>query len=108
MPLIVGPGRKPGTVLRAPVATVRLAATIAAIAGPVATSRSSRARVAGRPLELGRENEPLPVYHETEFPASTYGWSPLVAVSRGRWRLVVGPQRRSSISRRMRPSSRTG
>ncbi|MGE0641969.1 MAG: sulfatase-like hydrolase/transferase [Thermoanaerobaculia bacterium] len=102
VPLIVqGPGLKPGTVLRAPVATVRLAATMAAVAGPPGSaapsaspspSGTSRPRVAGRPLELGRENEPLPVYHETEFPASTYGWSPLVAVSRGRWRLVVGPK----------------
>ena len=32
------------------------------------------------------------VYHETEFPASTFGWSPLAAVTRGRHRLVDGPR----------------
>ena len=34
----------------------------------------------------------MPVYHETEFPASTFGWSPLTAVTAGRWRFVLGPK----------------
>jgi arylsulfatase A-like enzyme/Tfp pilus assembly protein PilF len=88
VPLIVsGPGAAaPGRVIRAPVAARRVAATIAEIAGvrPL--------RDFGEPLPLVAEEEPRAVYHETEFPASTFGWSPLAAVTRGSWRLVEGPK----------------
>jgi arylsulfatase A-like enzyme len=88
VPLIVsGPGLpKPGGVIRTPVAARRVAATIAELA------RARQGRGFGEPLPLGAEEAPGVVYHETEFPASTFGWSPLAAVTRGRWRLVEGPK----------------
>jgi len=88
VPLIVaGPELpRPGIVIRTPVATRRIAATIAEIA------RVRDARGFGEALPLGAEEPAQAVYHETEFPASTFGWSPLAAVSRGNWRLVEGPK----------------
>lgn len=90
VPLIVsGPGvASPGSVIRSPVATRRVAATLARLAR---LERAGGANDFGRPLPRADERAPEAIYHETEFPASTFGWSPLVAVSRGRWRLVAGP-----------------
>jgi tetratricopeptide (TPR) repeat protein len=88
VPLIVsGPGlTKAGQVRSVPVAIGRLAATLAEFGGVAA------GRLPGRPLELERDGAEETIYHETEFPASTFGWSPLAAVTRGRWRLVDGPK----------------
>ena len=86
VPLIVqGPGAAAGTVIRAPVSIRDVAATLAGLGG------LRRTRLAGRALGLRGEPEPGPIYHETDFPASTFGWSPLAAVTRGRWRFVDGP-----------------
>ena len=35
---------------------------------------------------------PEPIYSATQMPASAYGWSPLVAYSDQRWRLIVAPR----------------
>ena len=88
VPLIVaGPGiTKGGGVRESAVGISRVAATIAALGGV----RSGR--LPGRPLDFERDGSDEPVYHETEFPASTFGWSPLAAVSRGRYRLLDGPK----------------
>lgn len=87
VPLILsGPTARAGTLLRAPVSIRDLAATLAALGG------RRRTALGGRALDLEREPAEVAIYHETEFPASTFGWGPLAAVTRGRWRLVEGPR----------------
>lgn len=85
---IAGPGVAGGRVIATPVATRRLAATLLDLAG--VHDRS----IPGPPLPLAREEEPAPIVSETFYPASVYGWSPLVAVTRGTLRLVLGPRAR--------------
>lgn len=89
VPLLVsGPGVPRGVVIREPVATARIAATLASAGGVPAKV----AKRFGGPLAWRDTGEPAPIYHETLFPASTFGWSPLQAVTRGRFRLVDGPR----------------
>lgn len=92
VPLIVsGPGlAQRGVVVPAAVAARRVAATIAEF-GKVAQAAGFGKSLPLTVAAAGRE-EVESVYHETEFPASTFGWSPLTAVTRGRWRLVEGPK----------------
>lgn len=91
VPLILaGPGVPPGRVLSAPVGIVRLAATLVALAE---LERSSPREVPGPPLSLAAEaSERAPVYHETQMPASAFGWAPLSAVTSGNLRFVLGPE----------------
>jgi arylsulfatase A-like enzyme/Tfp pilus assembly protein PilF len=86
VPLILaGPGVPQGKTVQETAPTPRLAATLLRLAG-------------GSPGPLG---EPLPglggraagpVYLETRFPLSAYGWSPLEGVFDGRWKLIVAPR----------------
>ena len=82
--LVVGPGGKSGARRKNAVATRRIAATLAAWAG------LPGGRLPGAPIPLAAEPSPEAIYHETEFPASTFGWAPLAALTRDRWRLVEG------------------
>jgi arylsulfatase A-like enzyme/Flp pilus assembly protein TadD len=84
--LVAGPGAPRGAVRGTAVATARLAPTLAALA------RLPSTRTAGDALRLDRDEAEAAIHHETEFPASTFGWSPLAAVTRGRWRFVEGPK----------------
>ena len=76
-----------GVVRTEPVSIRRLAATIAGLGGV------TRNGLGGPGLALaGKASaEVESVYHETEFPASTFGWSPLAAVTQGSWRFVSSP-----------------
>jgi arylsulfatase A-like enzyme/Flp pilus assembly protein TadD len=89
VPLLVqGPDLPKGSVVRTPVAIQRIAATLA-FAGGVPAAASKRF---GLPLQWRDGGEAAPIYHETLFPASTFGWSSLFAVTSGHWRLVDGPR----------------
>ncbi|MFN7940516.1 MAG: sulfatase-like hydrolase/transferase [Thermoanaerobaculia bacterium] len=84
--LLAGPGIRAGAVEAAPVATRRLAATLLAL------TEVASAELPGPPLALAG-GEPGPaIYHETEFPASAFGWSPLRALTAGSWRWIEGPK----------------
>ncbi|MEO8277453.1 MAG: sulfatase-like hydrolase/transferase [Thermoanaerobaculia bacterium] len=83
--LFAGPGVASGRAVASRVAIRRVAATLVRLAG----IRDSK--LGGPALDLADEKTAQPVYHETEFPASTFGWSPLAAVTLGDWRFVSGP-----------------
>lgn len=88
VPLVLaGPGVPAQRTRTEPVGISRLAATLTRLAGVEASD------LGGPALDLDLASQsPLPVYHESEFPASTFGWSPLAAVTSGRWRFVLGPK----------------
>jgi len=88
VPLLLSGGPVPaGKTRPEPVSIRRLAATLTGLAGLKSTA------LGGPALDLAgaAPSAPEAVYHETEFPASTFGWSPLAAVTRGNWRFVSGP-----------------
>ena len=89
VPLVLaGPGVPPARLQAAAVGIHRLPATLARLAGVNA------AMLGGPAIELANPGAtpPVAVYHETEFPASTFGWSPLAAVTVDIWRFVSGPK----------------
>jgi arylsulfatase A-like enzyme/Flp pilus assembly protein TadD len=88
VPLIVaGPG-VPKAVISAPSPSRRLAATLLRLAG---AAREAAAFGEGLPGVAG--GKPAgPMYSETNFPLTAYGWSPLRAASDGRWKLIVAPR----------------
>jgi len=87
VPLILaGPGVPAGRVVDGPVASRRLAPTLAHFAGAAGA-------LPGDVLPgLGPSTAPGPVYSETWLPATAYGWSPLRAWSDARWRYVDAPR----------------
>jgi arylsulfatase A-like enzyme/Tfp pilus assembly protein PilF len=85
--LLAGPGVAAGRTVATPVGTARLAATLLERAGLTAGA------IPGPPLPDADETAEA-VLSETFYPASVYGWSPLVAVTRGPLRLVLGPTAR--------------
>ncbi len=91
--ILAGPGIGTGRVIDAPVSIRQVAPTLLDL---LQVPRSDA------PGRLPRK-QPLPgiadhvdaldfVYSETWMPATAYGWSPLVAITQDRWRLVVGPR----------------
>ncbi len=44
------------------------------------------------PLIEGKKREDLPVYFETYFPRENYGWSELVGLLEGEWKLIEAPK----------------
>lgn len=91
--LLAGPGVDAGQVVSEPVSIRQVAPTLLRLLdvppGPGDDALSRRDALpgigsAGRVLDF--------VYSETWMPVTAYGWSPLVALSDERWRLVVGPR----------------
>ncbi len=83
VPMILsGPGIVAGTRSET-VATRDLAATVAEVAGVSFRGRSLL-------LETPRTGEAI--YSETFLPSTAYGWSPMLAITEGRWRYVEAPQ----------------
>jgi arylsulfatase A-like enzyme/tetratricopeptide (TPR) repeat protein len=87
VPLILaGPGVPRARVVDGPVASRRLAPTLAHLAG-------APGGLPGDALPgLGPATSPAPVYSETWLAATAYGWSPLRAWSDARWRYVDAPR----------------
>jgi arylsulfatase A-like enzyme/tetratricopeptide (TPR) repeat protein len=87
VPLILaGPGVPAGRVVDGPVASLRLAPTLAHLAG-------ASGALPGDVLPgLGPPTAASPVYSETWLPATAYGWSPLRALTDARWRYVDAPR----------------
>lgn len=89
VPLVLsGPGVPSARVREEPVSISRLAPTLAGLAGVKSAGLGGPALLLDGPPPAA----PAAVYHETEFPSSTFGWSPLSAVTSGRWRFVLGPK----------------
>lgn len=86
VPLILaGPGVPRGRTVAETAPTIRLASTLLRLAGGPAAGF-------GEPLP-GLGGKPSgPVYLESRFPLSAYGWSPLEGVFDGRWKLIVAPR----------------
>lgn len=88
VPLILaGPGVPQGRTVAETAPTIRLASTLLRLAGggpafgePLPGLAGLGGRAAG------------PVYLETRFPLSAYGWSPLEGMFDGRWKLIVAPR----------------
>lgn len=87
--LLGGPGLPAGRVVTEPVATRQLAATLLRLAtGSAEPLGASLPGLDARPTPP----QETPVFSETRLPASAYGWSPLRALSLGRWRYVEAPR----------------
>jgi arylsulfatase A-like enzyme/Flp pilus assembly protein TadD len=92
VPLVVAGPRVPaGRVVEATVATRGLAAGLLGVLG-----LARDASPFGEPLPGLRAEASAPgaqvVYSETFLPATAYGWSPLKAVSDGRWKYIAAPR----------------
>lgn len=86
VPLILaGPGVPKGKTVAETAPTVRLASTLLRLSGaPVAGFGEPLPGLGGKPSG--------PVYLESRFPLSAYGWSPLEGMFDGRWKLIVAPR----------------
>ncbi len=88
--LLAGPGVPRGKVVEEAVSTSRLASTLLRLTG-----KGKAALPFGRPLpglpalDSGTAS---PVYAETRYPLTAYGWSPLEAMFDGRFKLIVAPR----------------
>ncbi|MFN7964049.1 MAG: sulfatase-like hydrolase/transferase [Thermoanaerobaculia bacterium] len=83
--LLAGPGLPAGKVVPTPVATQRLAATLCHVLG-------LHCGLAGAPLPLAKPDKaPEPIFHETFYPASAFGWHSLSAVTLGNQRAIAAP-----------------
>ncbi len=90
VPLILsGPGVPAGLTVAAAVGTRALPSTLLRLVGLEKDMRPFGPGLPG--LEANATAGPW-IYSETWMPASAYGWSPLRAVSEGRWRLVMAPR----------------
>jgi tetratricopeptide (TPR) repeat protein len=90
VPLVLaGPGVPRGTTVEQTVGTRGLPATLLGLLGA-----SAAARPFGAPLPgIGRATPAeASVYSETLLPATAYDWSPLKAITRGRWRAIDAPR----------------
>ncbi len=85
--LLAGPAVPAGRVVEEAVETRRLPATLVALAGLDAHSW-------GEPLPGlgGAARGDAGIYSESMMPASTYGWSSLLALTRGPWRYIAAPR----------------
>jgi len=89
VPLILpGPGVPRGKAVAETAPTVRLASTLLRLSGgagaPAAGFGEALPGLGGKPA--------APVYLESRFPLSAYGWSPLEGMFDGRWKLIVAPR----------------
>jgi choline-sulfatase len=92
VPLVLaGAGVPAGRLVDGPVSTRRLAATLLRLVGADTTVGPPGPPLPGWDGGAG-PRDPEPVYSETRLPASVYGWSPLEAITEGRWRLVSAPR----------------
>lgn len=88
VPLILaGPGVPQGKAVAQPAPAIRLASTLLRLAGA-----GPAAAPFGEPLPGLGGSAAGPVYLESRFPLSAYGWSPLEGVFDGRWKLIVAPR----------------
>ncbi len=97
--LLAGPGVPRGKVVETAVSTRRLASTLLRLTGAGLTGTGKAALPFGQPLPglpglPGSNNSGAasPVYAETRYPLSAYGWSPLEAMFDGRFKLIVAPR----------------
>ena len=92
VPLIVRPpgGRAGGTVSDAAVSSVDIAPTLLDLLRVKASAPfSGRSFV---PALRGENLPEVPVYIETRFPSTEYGWSPLAGMLRGNWKYIRAPR----------------
>jgi len=89
VPMVVsGPGLARGRVVKDPVATRRLPATLLELLGVDGA-------LPGEPLPgcaEGAEGGHPVIFSEATMPADVYGWAPLAAITAGRWRYVDAPR----------------
>lgn len=86
--ILAGPGVPTGRTISGPVATRRLARTLAELAGGGSGGLGSV-----DPLpQSAEESEPAAIFSESRMPASAYGWSPIEALTTARWRLIRAPR----------------
>jgi choline-sulfatase len=83
-----------GLVVRAPVGTVDVTPTLLDLAGLEDPLRSQFQGQSLASLILGKSTVATrPVYSETYYPRDSFGWSPLRAISSGRYEYIEAPQR---------------
>lgn len=89
--LLQGPGLPAGRTVATPVSTADLAPTLAALAGVPFPALGLDGRDLSAALLAGGEPAAGDLYAETTYP-SLFGWSPLSAVRRGRFKYIDAPQ----------------
>lgn len=88
VPLLVrGPGLPAGRAVAAPVSTADLAPTLAGLAGVPFPALGLDGRDLSATLTAGGEPPAGDLYAETQYP-SLFGWGPLSAVRRGRFKYI--------------------
>ncbi len=87
--LLAGPNLRAGTTIDQSVATRRLPATLLGLLG-VGPEDGLPGPIL--PGIHGDPEEPTAIYSEAMMPSDVYGWSPLYAVTEGRWRLIDAPR----------------
>ncbi|MDX2000371.1 MAG: sulfatase-like hydrolase/transferase, partial [Thermoanaerobaculia bacterium] len=85
--LLRGPGLPAGRTVAAPVSTADLAPTLAGLAGVPFPALGLDGRDLSADLATGAELPTGDLYAETQYP-SLFGWSPLSAVRRGRFKYI--------------------
>jgi choline-sulfatase len=88
--LLAGPGAPRGKVVEEAVSTRRLASTLLRLTGPGKAALPFGQPLPGLPGLPG--GAASPVYAETRYPLTAYGWSPLEGVFDGRFKLIVAPR----------------
>jgi len=90
VPLVIaGPGVLSGLKIDWPVAIRRLPATLIALLG---VDGDDLPPGPGLPLSDRFDAARTPILSEAMMPSAVYGWSPLHAVTTGRWRYILAPR----------------
>jgi len=87
IPMVIAWPDAEARVVREPVSSVDLAATVASLAG--LTMPAGDGRNLAEALRGGGDLPRGDLYAETQYPA-TFGWSELTAMRRGEWKLIQG------------------
>ena len=90
---LAGPGVPKGQTLEDPVSIRQVAPTLLHVLDIAASEDGSSLPRDGILPGFGEAGQRLDfVYSETWMPSTAYGWSPMVAITEGPWRLVIAPR----------------
>lgn len=89
--LLAGEGVPAGQVVASPVGIVRLGVTLLRLLGLKADFPGQRLPLRAKDA-ANEAKEPAAIFHETLFPGTAFGWSPLAAITRGKTKMIAAPR----------------